>query len=114
MIYRWHTGSLAWLIHRVTGVALTLYIFLHLYVLSHIKDPVQFESLMNLFKNPFVKIGEIGLIVLVIAHSLNGLRLTLIDMGMSTRLQKPMFWTAFAIGIIILVFGAQPFIGGAH
>jgi len=114
MTYRWHTGSLAWLIHRVTGIALTLYIFLHIYVLSHIKDPVQFESLMNLFKNPFVKVGEIGLVGLVVAHSLNGLRLTFIDVGVSTRLQKPMFWTAFAIGILILMVAAWSFIGEMH
>ncbi|MDH5203457.1 MAG: succinate dehydrogenase, cytochrome b556 subunit [Nitrospirota bacterium] len=105
---------MAWLIHRITGVALTLYIFLHLYVLSHIKDPFQFESLMNLFKNPFVKIGEIGLIGLVIAHSLNGLRLTFIDAGLSTRFQKPMFWTAFATGALILMGAKWSFIGGIH
>lgn len=113
MRYRLQTGSFAWIIHRLTGIALTLYIFLHLYVLSSLRDPVRYEALMGVMKNPLVRIMEAGLLALVISHGLNGFRLTLIDMGVSTKTQKLLFWTALALGASVFILGAVPMIRGA-
>ncbi|GBD97276.1 MAG TPA: succinate dehydrogenase, cytochrome b556 subunit [Nitrospirae bacterium] len=114
MKYKWHTGSIAWIIHRVSGILLLLYIFLHLYVLSNLKDPQKFESIMKAMDNPFVKIGEAGLLFLVIAHSLNGIRLTLLDIGTPTKYQKLLFRAAAIIGGIIFLIGAWPIMGGGY
>ncbi|HHN64622.1 MAG TPA: succinate dehydrogenase, cytochrome b556 subunit [Nitrospirae bacterium] len=112
MLYRWHTGSVAWLIHRVTGILLTLYIFLHLYVLSHLKDPVSYRKMMLLMNNPVIKLSEVGLLGLVLAHALNGVRITLLELGVSTKLQKRLFWSALLIGTVLFVLGGWPIIGG--
>ena len=112
MRYRLQTGSFAWIIHRLTGIALTLYIFLHLYVLSSLRDPVGYETLMKVMKNPLVRLMEAGLLALVISHALNGFRLALIDMGVSTKAQKLLFWTAFALGSFVFILGAVPMIRG--
>ncbi|MCC6345631.1 MAG: succinate dehydrogenase, cytochrome b556 subunit [Nitrospirales bacterium] len=114
MRYKLRTGSLAWLIHRVTGVALTLYIFLHLYVLSHLKDPEEYKALMGMMRNPLVRLSEVGLLALVIAHAFNGVRVTLLELGLSTRLQKPLFWTAAVVGAAICLAGAWVLLGGGH
>ena len=114
MRYRLQTGSFAWVIHRITGIALTLYIFVHLYVLSHLKDPLQYEIIMNVFKNPFARTGEILLLAIVAAHSLNGFRLTLLEMGVPTSRHKTLFLTAAALCGGILIYGAWHFIGGGH
>jgi succinate dehydrogenase / fumarate reductase, cytochrome b subunit len=110
--YKFQTGSFAWLIHRITGAVLTLYVFLHLYVLSHLKDPAQYTSVMETMKNPLVKLSEAGLLGLVIGHALNGIRLTSIDMGVSTKLHKPLFWSIFALGGILFIYGSVFIIGG--
>jgi succinate dehydrogenase / fumarate reductase cytochrome b subunit len=112
MRYRLQTGSFAWLIHRITGIALTLYIFLHLYVLSHLKDPLKYSSLIEVMKNPLVKLGEAGLLGLVIGHAFNGFRLTLLDIGVPTRLQKKLFWSGFLMGSLIFLYGAWIILGG--
>lgn len=112
MRYRWNVGSLAWLSHRLTGVALTLYIFVHLYVLSHLRDPEEFAAMMGLFNNPAMKAAELGLLALVAAHGLNGIRLMLIDLGVPTRFQKALLAAAVLAGLIIVIAGAGPFIGG--
>jgi succinate dehydrogenase / fumarate reductase cytochrome b subunit len=112
MGYRWHTGSIAWLIHRLTGILLTLYIFLHLYVLSNLRDPSRFSSMMDLMKNPLVRLGEAGLLALVIAHGLNGLRLILLDTGISSRYQKPLFWFLMMVGGFVFIAGILPLTGG--
>jgi len=112
MRYRLHTGSFAWLIHRVTGISLTLYIFLHLYVLSHLKDPLKYASLIEAMKNPLVKLSEAGLLGLVIGHAFNGFRLTLIDLGVSTVLQKKLFWGGFLAGGLLFLYGSWVILGG--
>ncbi len=112
MRYRLQTGSFARIIQRISGVALTTYIFFHLYYLSSLRDPVRFESLRKLLDNPSVRFGEAGLLLLVIAHSFNGIRLILLDMGVPTRLQKTLFFIAALTGGIIFFIGSWPILGG--
>ncbi len=108
MMYRWHTGFVAFLIHRFTGVLLSLYIFVHLYVLSHLKDPEEYKRLMSLMNSPLIRISEVALLALVIAHGLNGLRLTLFDLGLPSGYQKRLFWAALFLGIVLFALGSYP------
>ena len=34
--YRLHPGYIAWILHRVTGLGLVLYLFMHIWVIHHI------------------------------------------------------------------------------
>jgi succinate dehydrogenase / fumarate reductase cytochrome b subunit len=112
--YRLHTGSFAWLIQRLTGVVLTLYIFLHLYVLSSLKDPAHYASMIQLMRSALVRVSDAGLLGLVVGHALNGLRLTLIDLGVPTTLQKKLFYAAFMVGAAIFIVGSVLMIRGGR
>lgn len=115
MRYKLNTGSSAWIFHRVTGVILAFYLLAHMFVISHVHKPEEFRAIMELMKNPFVKIGEVGLLAVVLAHALNGIRLTMLECGASTKMHKPMFYAALAAGAILFVMGALPFfVGGGH
>ncbi len=114
MRYRLQTGSFAWLIQRLTGIVLTLYLFLHLYVLSSLKDPLHYASVLKLMRSPLVRVSDAGLLGLVVGHALNGFRLTLIDLGMPTELQKKVFYTAFVLGAAIFIAGSVPMIKGGR
>ncbi|MEK6693174.1 MAG: succinate dehydrogenase, cytochrome b556 subunit [Nitrospirota bacterium] len=103
--YKWHTGSLAWIIHRITGILLFFYIFLHLYLINKLKDPEEYRAMITFMNDPVIKLGEIALLGLVLAHSLNGIRLTLIDTGVSTKLHKIIFWASACTGFVILTIG---------
>ena len=64
-----------------------------------------------MFDSPLFKLGEIGLLGAVILHALNGVRLTLIDMGVgaSATRQRQMFWyLAVGVGAILFIAGAIP------
>jgi succinate dehydrogenase / fumarate reductase cytochrome b subunit len=111
MRYRLQTGSFSWLVHRVTGVLLTLYIFLHLYVLSQLRDRAAYEAMMAIMRRPLIRLSEAGLLGLVIGHAVNGFRLTLIDAGVSTRLQKRLFWTGFFLGALLFIVGSAEMLG---
>ncbi|MBI5641283.1 MAG: succinate dehydrogenase, cytochrome b556 subunit [Nitrospirae bacterium] len=114
MRYKVKTGSLAWGIHRITGISLTCYIFLHLYFLSHLKDPRQYEAIIELMYTPFMRLGELVLLMLVVFHALNGLRLTLMDLGAPTPLHKPLFLIALSLGLSTVIYGVLHFIRNAH
>ena len=110
MRYRWHTGFTAWLIHRITGVLLTLYIFVHLYVLSHLKDANLYKKMLQFMESPLVKLSELGLLALVLVHGLNGIRITLLELGIPSKKQKTLLWYAVLTGILLFVIGGIPLI----
>ena len=106
MGYRWHTGSLAWILHRLSGVALTFYIVLHIWVIHHIgQGPEAFNAVMAKVQTPFFKILEIGLLGTVLYHSFNGFRILLFDLGIGIKQQKQIFWGAVVVGMLFLGYG---------
>ncbi len=112
MRYRWHTGFVAWLIQRVTGLLLSLYIFLHLYVLSHLTEPDSYENLMELMHKPLFRISEVGLLAVVLLHGINGIRVSLADLGLGSRYQKVAFWTGMFLFMVLFIMGGVPIIWG--
>ena len=110
--YRWrYSGMVAFVIQRVTGLALLFYLFLHVLTIHQLREPERFDASIQMFNSPLFKLGEIGLLGTVILHALNGIRLTLIDMGVATGAtrQRQMFWYfAVGIGVAIFIAGAIP------
>jgi succinate dehydrogenase / fumarate reductase cytochrome b subunit len=109
--YRWQfSGMVAHVIQRVTGLLLLVYLFLHVHTIRQLSEgPVAFDQALSVFKNPLFRLLEITLLGTVILHALNGIRLTLIDLGVGHARQRQIFW-AWSIGLGVLVFlaGAIP------
>jgi succinate dehydrogenase / fumarate reductase cytochrome b subunit len=104
------TGMLAHAIQRITGLLLLGYLFLHVrtvYALS--EGPEAFDRAVAAFRGPVFKLLEIALLGVVILHALNGVRITLIDLGAGQARQRQLFWI-FSIGVGALIFlaGAIP------
>ncbi|MGB7804467.1 MAG: succinate dehydrogenase, cytochrome b556 subunit [Actinomycetota bacterium] len=79
-VYRGHEGQWSWLFHRVTGVAIILFLFAHIVDTAVIGwGPEAYDKVTAAYKNPLVHLLELGLVTAVIYHSLNGLKITLID-----------------------------------
>lgn len=111
--YSWqYSGMLAWLIQRVTGLLLLFYLFLHIRTVHKLSQgPAAFNEAMEFFQRPAFKLLEVALLGAVILHALNGVRITMIDLGLGHEKQQHLFWF-FAIGIGCLIFlaGAIPII----
>ena len=106
MSYRWHTGSVAWILHRLSGVALTLYLVIHIWVIHHIgQGPEAFNAIMGKVQTPFFKLLEIGLLGTVLYHSFNGFRILLFDLGVGIKQQKQIFWGTVVVGLLFLAYG---------
>src|SRR5438477_12015846 len=108
--YSWrYAGNLAFWIQRLTGLALVAYLILHVHTIHGLRDPKSFSSALETFNKPLFKIGEIGLLATVILHALNGIRLTLVAMGVGLTRQRQMFWYfAIGVGAVLFLAGGLP------
>lgn len=103
-----HPGQTAFGLHRISGIALTLYLLLHIILHSAalIFGNAAYNNLAKTMDNPLAHILELLIISTASFHLLNGLRLILIDIFLLTRFQEKLFFvvkfaTAF-IGIYSL------------
>ena len=99
-MYRGRTGQWAWIAHRVTGVGLILFLFAHIVDTAMIGwGPEAYDRVTSVYHNPVVRLIELGLIVFVIYHAFNGLRIIAIDFWpKAARYDRPLF-----LGTITLV-----------
>lgn len=108
--YRWQfSGMVAHLIQRITGLLLLVYLFLHVRTVHALSDgPAAFDRAIATFHNPFFKLLEIALLGAVILHALNGLRITLLDLGVDHQRQRQLWAYSLSIGAAIFLAGAIP------
>ena len=107
MKYRSGTGFWAFILHRASGIVLALFILPHLYVLYFLKDPSKYEAIRSFCARPAVRLTEVGVLALVLAHGLNGIRVMLLEAGTPSRFQKALFRAAVLLGLLLLFAGAR-------
>lgn len=101
------TGTMAHLLHRITGLLLVVYLLLHMVVISFTYlDGGTFDDLMAIFANPVLLIVDLILFAGVMIHGLNGIRIMLFDLGLLTRKQKPLFWGLMVIAVVSVLVAA--------
>ena len=101
MRYRWQTGATAWLIHRITGVAVGIYLLLHILAQFGMKyDQKGLEGVRDFLNT---KALVVILLALVIYHALNGIRELIVDFGTGALYHKKLFWVMMAIGVVVYV-----------
>lgn len=102
MRYKWQTGALAWLIHRITGAAVGIYLLLHILAQFGMKyDQQGLASISDFLTH---KVVVVVLLAFLIYHTLNGVRGLIIDFGNGALYHKKLFWVMMIIGLVL--FGA--------
>ena len=100
------TGMWAWAGHRLTGLALVVYVFLHLSFLTTASlGEGDFDSLMATTSEPLFVAMDFMLVIVVIYHAMNGARVVLFDLGMGIRRQKLVFWITMAVADVLTIGG---------
>jgi len=80
MFYRGQAGQWAWLLHRVSGAAVALFLFVHILDTALIGfGPTAYNTVTSVYHNTFVRILEVLLVGAVLYHGANGVRLIVID-----------------------------------
>src|SRR5688572_20748719 len=77
---RSHPAYWAFVVHRVSGVCLALFLPLHFWALAQaLQGEARLESFLRWTDQPLVKVGEVALVVLLAAHMAGGVRLLMIE-----------------------------------
>ena len=106
--YKVREGMFAWILHRLTGLALVGYIIVHVWGLKAITNPDAYNALITDYHAPLYKVGEFLLLGAVIYHALNGMRIVLIDfMGWSPN-QRKLFWSLGGLAAVLFAVGGYP------
>jgi len=95
----------SWLLHRVTGLGILLFLFIHIVDISLLGfGPQVYNEGILLFDSIIVRILSLALIGSVLLHAFNGVRIMLIDFwSKGTRYQRMMFGIVVTLTIIAFI-----------
>lgn len=102
-----YLGMWAWLLHRVSGLALVFYLLLHIFVISSsIRGKGSFDEVLGALQTPVFVVLDLFLLLAAAFHALNGIRIVLFDLGVGVRRQKAFFLGAVACTALIFAAAA--------
>jgi succinate dehydrogenase / fumarate reductase cytochrome b subunit len=108
-------GFWAYVVMRLSAVGLVLYLFLHLAILSQLAMGLaQWDSFVALVKSPAFLLLDVILIIGILAHGLNGIRLSLIGFGIGVPSHKLMLWLAVILTIVFSIISALAIFAETH
>ena len=103
------TGFISFFLRRLTGIALVLYLFTHMWVIGSANQGAEvFNARLNLVQTPFFKVAEVALLAAVIYHAFDGIRLLIVHYFEVTEYRKSLFYAAFALSVILTLAGGIP------
>jgi succinate dehydrogenase / fumarate reductase cytochrome b subunit len=92
--YRGREGQIAWMLHRVTGLAVFFFLALHIldiFLMSF--GPEVFDSLLFFYHKFLFKLSIVfGLYPAALYHGLNGMRVVIIDFWPDMGKKQAMLW----------------------
>ena len=104
-MYKGQSGMWSWLFHRVSGLAILLFLFIHIVDVSLLGfGPQVYDAGILLFDSVTVRLLSLALIAAIFLHAFNGVRIILIDFwSKGGRYQKAMFAAVMALTIIAFI-----------
>ena len=100
--HRNHPAYWAFLLHRLSGLALAMFLPIHFYALSRSLDGAhELEKFLRYTDQPIFKLAEWGLVVLLTLHLAGGIRVLLIEFSPWSGLRKNLI--AISAGIAMAV-----------
>ena len=101
---RSHPAYWAFFIHRVSGIALALFLPLHFWLLSRaLAGPGALESALRWVDRPVFKIAEWGLVVLLAVHLALGVRVLMLEFMPWREWQKSLIVVALIVTMVAAV-----------
>ena len=104
-MYRGREGQWAFILHRVTGLAILLYLLIHVAELgAAMWGPKYSNAILNFFHVPLFRLALLGVIAAVLYHALNGLRLILMDFtSWGVKHQAKIWYAAMIVFAVIYI-----------
>lgn len=101
--YRGALGQWSWVLHRLTGLGVVFFLFLHVIDTSWaVFYPQKYVEAIAIYQSPLFTLGEFALVAAVVYHAINGLRISILD-------NRPSLWryqqraAIYVLGISVLI-----------
>ena len=120
-MYRGREGQWAFVLHRLSGVALALYLLLHVLDISLVMygPDGPFNAFLAFYHQWPFRVGLILVMAAVVYHSFNGLRIILMDFtGWGTKYHRQLWYGVLGattlVGIPVLIKIVPEILGVGH
>ncbi|MEU8459454.1 succinate dehydrogenase, cytochrome b556 subunit [Streptomyces sp. NPDC029003] len=115
-LYRGREGMWSWVAHRVTGVLIFFFLFVHVLDTALVRvSPEAYDDVVATYKTPIVALLEYGLVAAILFHALNGLRVIAVDFwAKGPRYQKQMLWGVVGLWAVTMACAVYPVLGHAY
>jgi succinate dehydrogenase / fumarate reductase, cytochrome b subunit len=104
-MYKGQSGMWAWLLHRVTGIGILLFLFMHIVDVSLLGfGPAVYNESIRLFDFWVTRILSLSVIAAVLFHAFNGVRIMVIDFTRKgVKFQQIMFVAVLVLAIVCFI-----------
>ncbi len=95
----------SWVLHRITGATIFFFLFVHVLDTAVVRvSPQAYNEIIETYKTPIIGLMEIGLVVAVLYHALNGVRVILIDFwAQGPKYQRLMLWIVLGVWFAVMI-----------
>lgn len=98
---RSHPAYWAFIVHRMSGLLLVLFLPLHFWALGQaLHGAAQLDGFLRWTEQPLVKFAETGLVLLLAAHMAGGLRLLALEFLEWREWQKTLLAAAAGVALV--------------
>jgi succinate dehydrogenase / fumarate reductase cytochrome b subunit len=116
-VYQGRSGQWAFLTHRITGFLVFFFLLLHIVDVALVARPRLYDEVHELYGNVLLRLFEVGLLFGLVYHSLNGLRIVMLDFfpGAIRNERRMLTWVAVLTAVLTAAGGyviLEPFIEG--
>jgi succinate dehydrogenase / fumarate reductase cytochrome b subunit len=118
LVYKGKSGQWAFVLHRISGFLVFFFLLLHVIDVSLINASAHlYNEVHELYGNVLLRMFEVGLLLALLFHAMNGIRIVLIDFfpGMvrnERKLYAGVLFITLAVGIPCAYVILKPFIDG--
>jgi succinate dehydrogenase / fumarate reductase cytochrome b subunit len=122
---RWGIERYAYALHRLSGLAILVYLLMHIFVTALRVKGIYIWTDGGIFDKPAFRVGEFLVFVAFAYHALNGVRLVLVELGWavgkpfepvypyktSLGVQRPLLLVMMALAAVVILAGGAEFLG---
>jgi succinate dehydrogenase / fumarate reductase, cytochrome b subunit len=103
--YRGREGMWTWMLHRLTGLGILLFLIIHVVDTGIIVfSPALYDEALMLYKSPVFRFAELLIFFSVLFHAANGLRIVVQDFWPAVMLrQRQLVWGAAAVVLVAMI-----------
>jgi succinate dehydrogenase / fumarate reductase cytochrome b subunit len=106
-------GARAFAVNRLAGLALVVYLYLHLGVLTLLLGGAStWGDLLRIASSRTFLVFDLLLLFGLLFHGLNGIRIALVGSGIAVNRQRAMLGAVAVVGTLALAYAAVRLLGG--